>query len=87
MHEAGILSSPKMTAYQRAGTIPTGYEKSPSYGGRPAVVPGKSQPSLRLVQVMSALGQKQTFEGASGMSALPPKADINPDAAHVCFQA
>ena len=25
---------------------------------------------------MSALGQKQTFEGASRMSALPPKADI-----------
>jgi hypothetical protein len=25
---------------------------------------------------MSALGQKQTLEGLSGMSALPPKADI-----------
>jgi hypothetical protein len=25
---------------------------------------------------MSALGQKQTFERASGMSALPPKADM-----------
>jgi hypothetical protein len=27
---------------------------------------------------MSALGQKQTFECALGMSALPPKADIRP---------
>jgi hypothetical protein len=26
--------------------------------------------------VMSALGQKQTLESTSGMSALPPKADI-----------
>ena len=27
-------------------------------------------------QQMQALGQKQTFEGTSRMSALPPKADI-----------
>jgi len=29
---------------------------------------------------MSALGQKQTSEGASAMSALPPKADMQADA-------
>ena len=32
---------------------------------------------------MSALGQKQTFERASGMSALPPKADILRGDVHV----
>jgi hypothetical protein len=33
-------------------------------------------PAILPTQQMSALGQKQTFERASGMSALPPKADI-----------
>ena len=36
-----------------------------------------------LFQPMSALGQKQTFEGPSGMSALPPRADIFRGGAHV----
>ena len=32
---------------------------------------------------MSALGQKQTLEGLSGMSALPPKADMRPTVRNV----
>jgi hypothetical protein len=34
---------------------------------------------------MSALGHKQTFCGAIGMSALPPKADMCGALAYVCF--
>jgi hypothetical protein len=34
---------------------------------------------------MSALGQKQTFRGAIGMSALPPKADMCSATRHVRF--
>jgi hypothetical protein len=34
---------------------------------------------------MSALGQKQTSASRSGMSALPPKADIRQRIEHVCF--
>jgi hypothetical protein len=41
-----------------------------------AADPEKPRHSIRPVQPMSALGQKQTLEPASGMSALPPKADI-----------
>jgi len=32
---------------------------------------------LLQVQLMSALGQKQTFTALSAMSALPPKADMD----------
>ena len=42
MREAGILFGPTMTAWQRAGAIPSGCEKSPNYGGRPVGVPGKA---------------------------------------------
>jgi len=35
------------------------------------------------VNLMSALGQKQTLDRASEMSALPPKADIFRDDVHV----
>ena len=34
---------------------------------------------------MSALGQKQTYAVQKGMSALPPKADINCGERYVCF--
>jgi hypothetical protein len=34
---------------------------------------------------MSALGQKRTFAPQTGMSALPPKADICSATAHVCY--
>ena len=34
---------------------------------------------------MSALGHKRTFAVQKGMSALPPKADINRGKRHVCF--
>ena len=34
---------------------------------------------------MSALGQKQTSEDVKAMSALPPKADIDPQPANVRF--
>jgi len=37
----------------------------------------------RRVRPMSALGQKQTFEPGSEMSALPPKADMRPGAQNV----
>ena len=39
-----------------------------------------AHPSLRTVdpkEVMSALGHKRTFRNATGMSALPPKADMS----------
>ena len=41
-------------------------------GGAGGARASQRRPSLR----MSALGQKQTLEPASGLSALPPKADI-----------
>ena len=37
------------------------------------------------VRGMSALGQKQTFRCFAAMSALPPKADIDPSASDVRF--
>ena len=38
-----------------------------------------------VLQLMSALGQKQTSEHVQSMSALPPKADIRQGNRDVCF--
>jgi hypothetical protein len=46
----------------------------------------RSRPSAlasRPIWLMSALGHKQTFRAANGMSALPPKADIGRGEQHV----
>jgi hypothetical protein len=44
-----------------------------------------SEADIAPVNVMSALGQKQTSDCRPGMSALPPKADIGGDGCDVRF--
>jgi hypothetical protein len=48
-----------------------------SRGGRPPLIVHPSHEEAWM-PLMSALGQKRTFKLASPMSALPPKADIQP---------
>ena len=53
------------------------------WGTREICVPVTTESKHARSSLMSALGQKQTFELASAMSALPPKADIGASAGDV----